>query len=186
MNSLKEYKLSTNSKRLMFKTFEAQDITDDYIESLNNTKLMKLTSSLMSSWCLKDIVKYVEDNNASNNSLLVGAFDRLSGKHIGNIRLHNFSNRHSHIELGIMITNQDNHGKGYGTEMIQTITNYIFNHLSINKVYADYFSINTPSEKMFQKSGFIVEGILKDHFIVDNVAIDKVCIAKFRFRSNEI
>ena len=110
MNSLKEYKLSTNSKRLMFKTFEAQDITDDYIESLNNTKLMKLTSSLMSSWCLKDIVEYVEDNNASNNSPLVGAFDRLSGKLIGNIRLHNFSARHSHIELGIMITNQDNHG----------------------------------------------------------------------------
>ena len=68
--------------------------------------------------------------------------------------------------------------------MIQTITNYIFNHLSINKVYADYFSINTPSENV-SKSGFIVEGILKDHFIVDNVAIDKV-LAKFRFRNNEI
>jgi RimJ/RimL family protein N-acetyltransferase len=49
---------------------------------------------------------------------------------------------------------------------------------------ADYYAINTGSSKVFEKAGFSIEGVFKDHFMLDGKYIDSVRIAKINSRIN--
>ncbi len=50
---------------------------------------------------------------------------------------------------------------GFGTDAIQTITAYAFTTLRLHCVYAEIIEYNEPSKKLFEKCGYIFDGVLK-------------------------
>lgn len=52
-------------------------------------------------------------------------------------------------------------GKGYGTETIALLKEYIFNELNLNRIEVKILETNIGSQKLFQKSGFVREGVLR-------------------------
>ena len=54
--------------------------------------------------------------------------------------------------------------KGYGTEAIQIILDYLFLSKSINRVQAKINPKNIASQRVLEKSGFVKEGILRKSF----------------------
>lgn len=65
-------------------------------------------------------------------------------------------------EIGIWL-HPDFHGKGYGTEASNLITDYGFDQLNYHKLYARAHKDNEPSQKIWEKLGFTEEGELRDH-----------------------
>ncbi|MGZ3771659.1 MAG: GNAT family N-acetyltransferase [Bdellovibrio sp.] len=53
------------------------------------------------------------------------------------------------------------HGKGYGTEAIQLITDYGFDKLKLQKIEALVFVGNLASRKIFEKNGYVLEGTIR-------------------------
>ncbi len=166
-------------QNLYLRQFSVADITQDYINALNDQEVVGLTEARHQKWDEESVKKYVRESNVDGVSQLIGIFLRESAKHIGNIRLSNFSVRHRRAELGIMIWDKSQWSKGYGAESLMAITDYAFNELKLHKICADYYSINVASAKMFEKAGFEIEGIFKDHFLLDGEYVDSVHIAKF-------
>lgn len=172
-------KLNIKTGRLLLRQFKINDITPEYVKSLNNPEIIGLTESRYRGWTIKQVRDYVrEKGNKKGKSLLIGIFLN-SGKHIGNIRLHSFSKHNKRVELGIMIWDKNEWGKDYGTEALGAIVKFIFEELELHKVCAEYYSINKGSAKMFKKLNFQIEGVLRDHFLVDGKFVDAVRIAKF-------
>ena len=68
--------------------------------------------------------------------------------------------------------------KGYGTEALNCVCNYVFEDLNLHRVCADYYSNNEGSRRMFEKAGFKIEGIFKEHFLLDGKYVDSVRVAK--------
>lgn len=171
-------KLTT--KNLCLRPLKPRDITAKYCQALNNPQIVGLTESRYKKWKKEEIIDYVKKaNDLKKNSLLIGIFLKNANKHIGNVRLHGFHAYNKRVELGIMIFDQNEWGKGYGTESLKVISRYVLNDLKLHKITAEYYSVNQASAKMFKKAGYQIEGVLKDHFLVNGKWIDAVRIAKF-------
>ena len=167
------------TENLYLRPLSSSDITQDYINALNDMEVVKLTETRHQKWDEESVERYVEESNVEGISKLIGIFLKESDKHIGNIRLFNFSTRHRRVELGIMIFDKSQWSKGYGSESLMAISNYAFSELKLHKICADYYSVNIASAKMFKKAGFEIEGVFKDHFWLDGEYVGSVRIAKF-------
>ena len=86
------------------------------------------------------------------------AVDTLAGKHIGNCCYYNISETEGEAELGIMIGDRDYWSKGYGTNAVATLVNYIFCQTNLNRIYLKTLESNTRAQKSFQKCDFTVYG----------------------------
>jgi len=172
----------TYTKNLFLRKFRVKDITEHYINSLNAREVVALTNAAKKKWDIKSVEQYVMKSNKRNISLLVGIFLKSSGRHIGNIRLSGFDSYHSRVELGIMIFDMSQWGKGYGLESLEAVVEHIFKELKLHRICADYYSVNKRSTRLFQKAGFIIEGVFKDHFKLNGKYVDSIRVAKLNKR----
>lgn len=73
---------------------------------------------------------------------------------IGEIQLKNINFKESHGVLSIILRDDSVKGKGYGTEAERLLIDYAFNHLKLNKIFADTTSGNKRSQYILLKLGF--------------------------------
>ena len=88
------------------------------------------------------------------------AIETLNGKHIGNCTYYGIDKTKGEAELGIMIGNRDYWDKGYGTDAVTTLVNYIFHRTKLNRIYLKTLVSNTRAQKCFKKCGFTPYGHL--------------------------
>lgn len=53
-------------------------------------------------------------------------------------------------------------GKGYGTDAMRVLTDFIFNYMNVNKVKLQVFDFNKRAICSYEKCGFFLEGTLKE------------------------
>ena len=64
-----------------------------------------------------------------------------------------------------MLYDKSQWGFGFGLEALKAVCDFAFNKIGLHRIVADYYKENIPSSKIFEKAGFTVEGIFKDHFV---------------------
>ncbi|MFC1918718.1 GNAT family N-acetyltransferase [Chloroflexota bacterium] len=84
----------------------------------------------------------------------------LDDEHIGNCSYYNVSETRGEAELGIMIGNRDYWDKGYGTDTVSTLVDYVFYQTKLNRLYLKTLESNTRAQKCFKKCGFSQYGDL--------------------------
>lgn len=65
--------------------------------------------------------------------------------------------------------------KGSGTALAQTALNFAFANLHLHKVCGQVLATNHASIKFHGKWGFKLEGILREHLLLDNIRHDLHC-----------
>jgi [ribosomal protein S5]-alanine N-acetyltransferase len=78
------------------------------------------------------------------------------------------------IEIGYFL-DQELWGRGIITSAIKAATSYAFKSFDVVRVYAEPFSDNNGSRRALEKSGYILEAILKKN-VVKNGIIKDSCI----------
>ncbi len=132
--------------------------TDPELAQLDAAPVVDITFSEYLSDCAKEL------HNPIPTSYRF-AIDTLDGKHIGNCSCYNVSETKGKAELGIMIGNRDYWNKGYGTDAVTTLVNYIFRQTNLNRIYLKTLESNTRAQKCFQKCGFTPYGhLVKNRF----------------------
>jgi RimJ/RimL family protein N-acetyltransferase len=63
-------------------------------------------------------------------------------------------------EIGFWVA-KDYWNKGFMSEAVEMITNFVFNELKFHRVYASFHELNKAVEKILQKAGYEKEGELK-------------------------
>ena len=89
------------------------------------------------------------------------AVDTSEGQHIGNCVWYNIDRVGREAEVGIMIGERDYWNKGYGTDTMLALVDYIFRHTNFKRVYLKTLEKNLRAHKSFQKVGFIPNGHLQ-------------------------
>lgn len=64
--------------------------------------------------------------------------------------------------------------KGLATEATKAVIAYGFNRINLHKVQICHKSINVPSKRVIEKSGFTYEGTLRDFFFMDGRYVDRL------------
>jgi RimJ/RimL family protein N-acetyltransferase len=82
------------------------------------------------------------------------SIDTIEGEFIGNCSYYSIDKIKGKTELGIMIGNRDYWDKGYGTDAVSTLINYIFCQTNLARIYLKTLSSNNRAQKCFHKCGF--------------------------------
>jgi [ribosomal protein S5]-alanine N-acetyltransferase len=65
------------------------------------------------------------------------------------------------FELSYLIFGQEHAGKGYATEAVRLLTEYLFARLRINRLQLNIHPANEASRKVATKTGYTLEGVMR-------------------------
>ncbi len=169
---------------LILREININDVTKKYVNWLNDPDVNQHLESRFVLQNDSTVKNFVEDCNKSKTVFLFGIFIEKNNKHIGNIKLGPINKYHNHAEIGLMIGDKSEWGKGYGSRAIFEVTNFAFNQLKISKVNAGCYESNTGSKKSFNKVGYKVEGVLKEHVVFNGHREDVLRFGCFPYSLN--
>lgn len=92
----------------------------------------------------------------------VFAVDLLDGRHIGMADYRDVDPVAHSATVGITIGEKDLWGQGYGSEALELLVGYLFDHLNLHRVQLDTWSGNERAMRSFARIGFREEGRLRD------------------------
>jgi RimJ/RimL family protein N-acetyltransferase len=101
-------------------------------------------------------------------------------KPIGDVGLVDIDRIDKNAFLVIMIGEDGYRGKGIGTKALDFITKYGFEKLGLHKISLQVNTDNIPAVKCYQKFGFIEEGRLKKHALIDGQFKDEIIMSLFK------
>jgi len=92
---------------------------------------------------------------------------------IGQVELFNISWRNRRAELSVGIK-QSHRKKGYGLESINRILKIGFNELGLYRIWLRVLEINEPAIKLYEKIGFVKEGVCRSESLRNGKYINQV------------
>lgn len=101
----------------------------------------------------------------ASDSVALFAVDELdSGEFLGCVWLYGVDPRHRRAELRILLGRS--HGRGRGTDAIETLVRVARERFNLHKVFAEVLESNERACRSFEKAGFQREGLLReDRFV---------------------
>ena len=81
---------------------------------------------------------------------------------------------HNFAEYGIMMSDRSEWRNGYAFEASQLVLDYCFKILKIRKINLGIVDENGNGVRFYKKLDFVVEGVLKRHFIYDSIYYDSI------------
>ena len=155
--------------RLILRRFKMEDYKDFYREVGSDEKVSKyvewdkhkdenVTKSLLEKW----VSDYEEDYTFRWCVTL-----KEDGSLMGSIDCVHKNIKHATCEIGYVYGSRF-WGKGYATEALKAVIDYLFNEANFHTIVAMHMANNPASGKVMQKAGMKYEGTLRDRIIDKN------------------
>jgi RimJ/RimL family protein N-acetyltransferase len=163
-------------KRIMLREYQKEDLEPirqwvnepEVADQLSDIFLYPHTLNQTENWLNSRL-------NESNTKGFVIA-DSQTGAYFGQIDLIQIDWKNRCTTLGIVIGNPEKRGKGYGTEAILLLEEFVFKRLNLNKLELDLHDYNTRAYRCYQKCGFKEEGRFREKFFIDGRYTDMIAM----------
>lgn len=99
-----------------------------------------------------------------------------SNEIIGDVGIHFLNTDKKQVEIGCTL-NKDYHGKGYATEALRQIIDYLFSKLNKHRIIASLDPGNTSSIKLVERLGFRKEAHFKESILINGEWVDDLVYA---------
>ena len=153
------------SQNIFLRPIELSDCSGPYLNWLNDSMVNQYLESRFISWTSEMLSSYISDLLNNNDELMFAICNIKNKKHIGNIKLGPINWNHRFAEIGIIIGDKHEWGKGRASEAIKSVCKYAFDILELNKITAGCYEENKASVKAFTRVGFKQEGVLRKKFL---------------------
>ena len=157
----------SNFKKIILRKLNLnKDISNKYLNWMNDSKVHKYTEQKYKKHSLTNIRKFVLEKNKSKNEFLYGIFLKKNNLkiHIGNIKLGPINFMHKTGEISYFIGEKELWGKGYTTLAIKEVIK-IAKKKGLKKLKACLYEMNIGSKKVLKKNNFKLEGRMKSEIV---------------------
>jgi RimJ/RimL family protein N-acetyltransferase len=103
---------------------------------------------------LKHEEEWLEERATNPDSVFWSIARATDGALIGSLGLDKIVWRHRHADLGYLIGERDQWGKGFATEAVRLATGYAFTELGLEKVMAGVVAPNEASRRALERNGY--------------------------------
>ena len=117
---------------------------------------------------LREASSEVTDPNAKGFRWMV----ELDGRIIGTVMARELSRVQGRLELGYMLSSAYV-GQGLGTRAVSMALERLFSMPFLHRVWLGTAAHNLASQGLARKLGFTLEGVMRDHYIVDGQRKDQ-------------
>ncbi|HJZ73768.1 MAG TPA: GNAT family protein [Vicinamibacterales bacterium] len=99
---------------------------------------------------------------------------------VGSCQLHSMHPVHRIAELQIRLGEKDARGKGWGSEAVRLLLDFAFRDLNLERVFVQVFATNVAAIRVYEKTGFSREGVLRKAAHIDGERVDVVMMGILR------
>lgn len=109
----------------------------------------------------KEYIANCKKNFTKKKSYIFGIYEKKTDYLVGTIGFFGLDKENKNGEIGFWVA-KDFWNKGYMTEAVKLMTDYIFKILKYHRVYAHFHELNKAVGKILGKAGYEKEAELKD------------------------
>ena len=151
-------------KRVRLRAVEPSDLPD-YHHWLNDPEVIRYLK-IYAPLSMPDEEAWYEDMR-DDPKQMVFAIEIETGQHIGNLALTDLNWKDRTAELGIVIGEKSQWGKGYAQDAIQTLLAFAFGDMNLNRVHLRVYADHAPAINAYRKCGFTKEGRLREEIYAE-------------------
>ena len=152
-----------NSKNICLRSLDEKDLKR-VLGWLKDPRVNMFLSQDFKDLTIQKEKEWLAYINGSARDVVFAIVYRDSNTHIGNCGIHKIDHAAGSCELGIFIGEKGYWNKGYGSEAVDLIKDYVFYILKISKIYLNVYEYNNRAIKVYNKCGFVIKKtIVKDH-----------------------
>ena len=97
---------------------------------------------------------------------------RADDRPVGSIDLHEVNRRNGSASLGIAIGEEDDRGRGYGTDALIALVAFGFDQLRLERIELDVYDFNDRAHAVYERVGFVHEGTMRHALFRDGAFHD--------------
>lgn len=170
--------MGVEGERILLRDLRESDVGEAYLRWMNDPEVTHFLESRFERHTPESLRGFVARHARDPGHRLFAITLRQGGRHIGNLKLGPIEERHRRAEIGLLVGERDCWGKGFATEAISLATEYAFRELGLRKVTAGCYAPNEGSLRAFRRAGFAIEGVRKEHCLLDGAFVDLVLLGR--------
>ena len=163
-----------DGKSIYFRGFERSDLDGEYRNWINDPEVTHYIKVGAFPQTGDSLLRYYEQEDASNNSVLFAIIEKSSGEHIGNSHIYDIDWVQRTALRAVVLGDKSCWGKGYALEVILLLNRYAFETLNLNKLISSTCSANEAIQHLNQKAGYTREGVGRQEFYRDGRYYDRI------------
>ena len=148
------------------------------VEWMHDSEVTRWLASVGEPPTLEDEQDWYDRRRADPDSVM-WAIETAEGRLVGNVELRLTPAAHR-AEMGIVVGDKTEWGKGYGTSTVEMVLRYAFKELELNRVELTTDEENHRAIRCYEKCGFTREGLLRQHRLVDGTFGNTLVMAVLR------
>jgi ribosomal-protein-alanine N-acetyltransferase len=141
------------SERLEVRPMTIHEATPTYASWLNDKEVNRYLATKGST--VEELRHYITKKSAQTDCEFYGIFLHPEGRHIGTIKLEPIERVQGYAQIGILIGDKQEWGKGYGSEAMRLIIDYCFKTLRLGEVKLGVIGENEAALQLYKKLGFV-------------------------------
>lgn len=102
-----------------------------------------------------------------------------NGDYIGNVKIGPVDLKNKSSDLVCLIGNRNYLGRGLATKVIQKANEIAFQVYGIRRLHGGMYASNVASIKAYTRAGWVIEGVMKGYYWINESNEDRVCVACF-------
>jgi RimJ/RimL family protein N-acetyltransferase len=111
---------------------------------------------------------------------IFGIRELVTDKLVGTCQLRGIDPVHRSAELQIRLGEVASRGIGYGTDAVSLLLDFAFRDLNLQRVYLHVFATNAAAIRVYEKAGFVREGVLRRAAHIDGEYVDVLVMGILR------
>ena len=175
--------LTVEGDRIQLGALDDERADGCYLSWLRDPEVTRFLEVRLVEYDAERLGSYVRAENERPDSVLFGIYRKSDLQLIGTLKLSNIRQHHQSCEIGLMIGDKAEWGKGCATEAIVLACRYAFETLKLHRVSAGCYSSNPASARAFTKAGFELEGRLREERLTPAGWVDTLLLGRINSSS---
>jgi len=136
-----------------------------FVEWLADRDVTRWLAAMGEPPTLEDEREWYERRREDAESVM-WSIETIDGELAGTVELR-LTPRAKRAEMGIAIQDKARWSQGLGTDTVRLVLRYAFEDLQLNRVELTTDEENTRAVRCYEKCGFVREGLLRQHRLID-------------------
>lgn len=166
--------ITLQGNTIYLRALEPEDL--EFVHSVENDESIWEVSNTQTPYSKFLVRQYLENAHQDiyqARQLRLAVCRNATFKAVGLIDLFEYDPKNQRAGIGIMIKSEEHRNHGFGSEALELLIKYAFNHLNLHQLFANIDTNNEASLNLFTKFGFQKIGIKQDWNLVRGVYKDE-------------
>ena len=170
-------KPTLTGQRVILRPMTADD-AGPFFKSLDDPDGTRLTGT-HETFTYDQIERWADSRKDADDRLDLSIIDRLTGAWSGELAILDWDADNHSCGFRIALA-PESRNRGLGSEATRLIVDYVFEHLPVNRIGLEVFSFNPRAIRVYERAGFVREGVLRSALYWDGEYHDAIVMSILR------